>query len=77
MVPDSATGLRRAEIEGQAGRFAADPALLGEVSRAHDRLHPDEPSYEVVRVVVADAVLRDSRPTGTSREQVVGVWRRP
>lgn len=77
VVPDAATGLRRAEIEGQAGRFAADPALLGEVSRAHDRLHPDEPSYDLVRVVVTETQLRDSRPTGVLSEQVVATWTRP
>ena len=76
VVPDAATGLRRAEIEGQAGRLAADPSLLGEVSRAHDRLHPDEPSYEVVRVVVSETELRDSRPTGLLSEQVVASWSR-
>ena len=77
VVPDRATGLRRAEVEGQAGRFAADPELLAEVSRAHDRLHPDEPAYETVRVVVTDTVLRDSRPTGVLAEQVVATWSRP
>lgn len=77
VVPDRATGLRRAEVEGQAGRFAADPSLLAEVSRAHDRLHPDEPSYDVVRVVMSDTALRDSRPTGVLSEQVVAEWRRP
>lgn len=77
VVPDSATGLRRAEIEGQAGRLVADPALLGEVSRAHDRLHPSEPAYDVVRVVVSSTVLRDSRPTGATHERVVATWRRP
>lgn len=77
VVPDAATGLRRAEIEGQTARFLADPALLGEVSRAHDRLHPDEPSYDVVRVVVSETGLRDSRPTGLLREQVVASWSRP
>ncbi len=76
VVPDAATGLRRAEIEGQAARFALEPALLGEVSRAHDRLHPDEPAYDVVRVVMTDTALRDSRPTGVLREQVVATWSR-
>lgn len=76
VVPDAATGLRRAEIEGQAARLVADPSLLGQVSRAHDRLHPDSPAYDVVRVVVTDTRLRDSRPTGTLREQVVAQWSR-
>ncbi|MBK5307812.1 MAG: hypothetical protein JJD92_14100 [Frankiaceae bacterium] len=76
VVPDTATGLRRAEIEGQVGRFRADPALLAELSRAHDRLHPDEPAYDLVRVVERRYRLRDSRPTGEQAEQVVAEWRR-
>src|SRR4051812_25574306 len=76
VVPDTATGMRRAEIEGQVGRFRADPALLGALSRAHDRLHPDEPAYDVVRVVERRYQLRDSRPTGTQSETVVATWRR-
>lgn len=32
VVPDTATGLRRAEIEGQADRFRTDPSLLAQVS---------------------------------------------
>ena len=77
VVPDSATGLRRAEIEGQASRLAADPALLGAVSLAHDRLHPGEPAYDVVRVVVTDTRLRDSRPAGVLDTRVVASWSRP
>jgi hypothetical protein len=76
VVPDTATGLRRAEIEGQVARFRRDPALLGAISRAHDRLHPREPSYDEVRVVERRYRLRDSRPTGEETEQVVASWRR-
>ncbi len=77
VVPDSATGLRRAEIEGQADRFVADPSLLAQVSRAHDRLHPDEPSYRTVRVVVALTQLRDSRPVGAATDTVIAAWTHP
>jgi hypothetical protein len=76
VVPDDATGMRRAEIEGQVSRFRADPSLLGALSRAHDRLHPDEPAYAVVRVVERRFRLRDSRPTGEKTERVVATWRR-
>jgi hypothetical protein len=76
VVPDSATGLRRAEIEGQAARFRADPGLLAALSRAHDRLHPDQPSYAEVRVVERRYRLRHSRPTGEQTEQVVAQWHR-
>ena len=76
VVPDTATGLRRAEIEGQVRRFEADPALLAEISRAHGRLHPDQPAYDVVRVIERRYRLRDSRPTGDQTEQVVAQWQR-
>jgi hypothetical protein len=76
VVPDRATGLRRAEIEGQARRFRADPALLAEISRAHDRLHPGQPAYDEVRVVERRYRLRDSRPTGEATEHVVAQWHR-
>lgn len=76
VVPDGATGLRRAEIEGQATRFRRDPGLLAALSRAHDRLHPDEPAYAEVRVVERRYRLHDSRPTGGQTELVVARWRR-
>ncbi|MCW2735553.1 hypothetical protein [Nocardioides sp.] len=76
VVPDTATGLRRAEIEGQVGRLRSDPGLLAAISRAHDRLHPDQPAYDEVRVVERRYRLRDSRPTGDQTEQVVARWHR-
>ena len=76
VVPDTATGMRRAEIEGQAARFRRDPQLLRELSRAHDRLRPDEPPYDEVRVIERRYRLRDSRPTGESTDRVVATWRR-
>ena len=76
VVPETATGLRRAEIEGQAARFRRDPALLEQLSRAHDRLRPQEPPYDEVRVVERRYRLRDSRPTGERTDRVVASWRR-
>ena len=76
VVPDTATGMRRAEIEGQAARFRRDPALLEALSRAHDRLRPQEPRYEQVRVVERRYRLMDSRPTGEQTERVVASWQR-
>jgi hypothetical protein len=74
VVPDRATGMRRAEIEGEVGRFRRDPSLLRELSRAHSALHPGEPPYDVVRVVERRYRLHDSRPTGQPTEQVVASW---
>lgn len=76
-VDERSTGLRRAEVEGQVRRFVADPALLGALSRAHDRLRPDEPPFTEVRVVERVYELRDSRPTGQESERVVVTWRAP
>jgi hypothetical protein len=76
VVPDAATGLRRAEIEGQVGRFRADPQLLRQIGVAHTRLHPDEPAYDEVRVVERRYRLHDSRPTGEQTERVVAQWHR-
>lgn len=77
VVDERSTGLRRAEVEGQVHRFRRDPSLLGALSRAHDRLRPDEPPYAEVRVVERRYVLRNSRPTGEQTERVVASWRRP
>ena len=76
-VDERSTGLRRAEVEGQVRRFVADPELLGALSRAHDRLRPDEPPFTEVRVVERVYELRDSRPTGEESERVVVTWRAP
>jgi len=76
-VDERSTGLRRAEVEGQVRRFVADPELLGALSRAHDRLRPDEPPFAEVRVVERVYELRNSRPTGEESERVVVTWQAP
>lgn len=76
VVDEASTGLKRAEVEGQVVRFRADPALLGALSRAHDRLRPAEPPYAEVRVVERRYRLRGSRPTGEQQERVVLRWTR-
>lgn len=77
VVDERSTGLKRAEVEGQVGRFRADPTLLRHLAQAQRRLRPDEPPYAEVRVVERRYVLRDSRPTGEQVERVVASWRRP
>jgi hypothetical protein len=76
VVDQRSTGLRRAEVEGQVGRFVQDPDLLGLLAQAHARLRPDEPPFAEVRVVERVYELRDSRPTGAERERVVVRWSR-
>ena len=75
-VDERSTGLKRAEIEGQIRRFVADPALLGLLSQAHDRLRPTEPAYAQVRIVELSYRLADSRPTGAQSERVLARWTR-
>jgi hypothetical protein len=77
VVDERSTGLRRAEVEGQVGRFRDEPALLAALSRAHERLRPQEPPFVEVRVVERRYRLRDSRPTGEQTQRVVARWRRP
>lgn len=76
-VDEGSTGLKRAEVEGQVGRFVADPQLLGLLSDAHDRRRPGEPRLVEVRVVELSYVLQDSRPTGKQTERVVAFWTAP
>ncbi len=77
VVDETSTGLRRAEIEGQAQRLRASPELLGLLAAAHAALRPDEPPLVEVRVVERTYRLRDSRPTGEQSEIVLVSWRAP
>lgn len=56
------TGLNRAEMEGQIGRFIRDPSLLQGIADAHRRRHPDQPGYRRLYVVVSVTKLDHGRP---------------
>lgn len=75
VVPDAATGMRRAEIEGQLARFVARPELLGALAEAHGRRRPGEPAYTEVRVVLRLYELEDGHTLGFT-DRVVASWRR-
>ncbi len=77
VVDESSTGLRRAEIEGQAERFRAQPELLAALASAHARLRPKEPRFIEIRVVERLYQLEDSRPTGAQSEQILARWLAP
>jgi hypothetical protein len=55
-------GLKRAEIEGQIGRFIRDPSLLQGIADAQRRRHPDQPGYRRLYVVVQVTKLDRGRP---------------
>ncbi|MEV4759005.1 hypothetical protein AB0J86_28460 [Micromonospora sp. NPDC049559] len=77
MVPldEASTGIRRAEIEGQQGRYAADPALLREVADAYAQRHPAAPALVEVRIVIRWYDIQGGRPTGRSSDETVVSWR--
>jgi hypothetical protein len=68
------TGIRRAEIEGQQGRYAADPSLLREVADAYADRHPDAPALVEVRIVIRWHDIKGGRPTGRSSDETVVRW---
>jgi hypothetical protein len=70
------TGIRRAEIEGQMGRFKADPALLKVVWNAYARRNPKAPEVRRVQIVIRWHELRQGLPTGAWWDEVVTTWTR-
>ncbi|SCG80569.1 hypothetical protein GA0070609_6517 [Micromonospora echinaurantiaca] len=71
---EQATGIRRAEIEGQQSRYAADPALLAEVADAYAERNPDAARLVEVRIVIRWHGIRDGRPTGRWTDETVVSW---
>ncbi|RZU73110.1 hypothetical protein EV384_1507 [Micromonospora kangleipakensis] len=69
-----ATGIRRAEIEGQQGRYAADPALLRQVADAYAERHPAAPALVEVRIVIRWYGIWDGRPTGRWTDETAVRW---
>jgi hypothetical protein len=69
-----ATGIRRAEIEGQQSRYAADPTLLAEVADAYAVRHPGAAEVVEVRIVIRWQDIRAGRPTGRHTDQTVVRW---
>jgi hypothetical protein len=69
------TGIRRAEVEGQQSRYAAEPGLLRGVADAYARRNPTAPALVEVRIVVRWHGIRDGRPTGKFSDQTVVRWR--
>ncbi|MEV6811417.1 hypothetical protein [Micromonospora sp. NPDC051296] len=71
---ERATGIRRAEIEGQQAYYLADPARLREVADAYARRHPDAPQLAEVRIVIRWHDITDRRPTGQWSDETVVRW---
>jgi len=71
------TGIRRAEIEGQLGRFQKDPALLKVVDDAYVSRNPRAPAAVTVRIIVRWDYLKNGTPTGAYRDQTIATWTPP
>ncbi|HEV7896587.1 MAG TPA: hypothetical protein VGP31_01910 [Planosporangium sp.] len=69
------TGIRRAEIEGQLDRFAAQPSRLSTVATAYERRNPAAAPLAEISIVVRWHEVRDGRPTGRSHDETTVVWR--
>lgn len=68
------TGIRRAEFEGQRGRFRAEPELMQVAVAAYHRRNPDAPRLQEVRLVVRWHEVQDFEVTGEWEENVVATW---
>ncbi|SCF44247.1 hypothetical protein GA0074696_5961 [Micromonospora purpureochromogenes] len=69
-----ATGIRRAEIEGQRERYAADPTLLRQVADAYAERHPGAPELVEVRIVIRWYGIHQGRPTGRWTDETTVRW---
>jgi hypothetical protein len=74
LITPENTGIRRAEFEGQLGRFREEPALLATVVDAYASRNPDAPPLAEVRIVVRWHEVRDFEVTGNWTEEVVATW---
>lgn len=76
-ITETNSGIRRAEIEGQQAAYVAKPARLSGVADAYAEHTPGSPPLQEVRIVIRWHDIRDSRPVGTSRDEIIAQWRRP
>jgi hypothetical protein len=71
------TGIRRAEIEGQLGRFRADPSLLRIIDDGYVALNPKAPAAVRVQIIIRWYALKDGTETGAYTTQTVASWTPP
>jgi hypothetical protein len=76
-VRESDSGLRRAELEGQAGQLTADPSRLGAVAVAYDRRHDGDAPLVAVQLVQRSQPMHAGKPIGATTDAVIARWSRP
>jgi hypothetical protein len=77
VLTEANSGLRRAEIEGQQQAYVRNPDRLAQVARAYADKSSGAAPLREVRIVIRWVGIEDSRPTGTSYDQVIATWTAP
>ncbi|MEU8610150.1 hypothetical protein AB0C29_19370 [Actinoplanes sp. NPDC048791] len=77
VLTEANSGLRRAEIEGQQQAYIDDPARLRRIATAYEEKSPGAAPLRTVRIVIRWEGIEDSRPTGTSRDEIIATWSAP
>ena len=77
VLTEANSGLRRAEIEGQQRAYIDDPSRLRQVAAAYAEKSPEAPPFRTVRIVIRWEGIERSRPTGSSRDEVIATWTAP
>ncbi|NAZ82125.1 hypothetical protein GTR02_09875 [Kineococcus sp. R8] len=67
-------GLRRAEVEGQLGRFVDDPALLEAVAAAAAQRHPGRPRYARLELRQTVSRLVAGEVVGPPQDVLLSAW---
>jgi hypothetical protein len=65
--------MRRAEVEGQIGRYRTNPSLLGDLAATYARLHPDGPRLTRLYLINRSVRLKDRRPVA-AYDVAVASW---
>jgi hypothetical protein len=73
-VTTGATGLRRAEVEGQLHQLIAHPGRLGRLAALQRRRHPSAAAYVEIRILQKRWQLRDGAIVH-HRQVVLADWR--
>jgi len=77
VLTEANSGLRRAEIEGQQRAYIDDPSRLRQVAAAYAEKSPEASPLRTVRIVIRWEGIEHSRPTGTSRDEIIATWTAP
>ena len=67
-------GVRRAEIEGQLGRFRDDPSQLELLVDVYETRYPNAPELSVVEIRTRKIGMRGGTPTGEESVLVRARW---